>query len=92
MSVLVVRTEVTALDHEVLDNSVELGALVAETFLEYSAILLDTGSKSTEILNCLRDSLSKQVQHLFDSSAAHKNVHRRRDPLQLQVKPVSLSL
>ena len=38
--------EVTALDHELLDNTVEVGALIAEALL--------AGSKGTEVLSSLR--------------------------------------
>ena len=39
--------EVTTLDHELLDNTVEAGALVAEALL--------AGSKGTEVLSGLRE-------------------------------------
>ena len=52
-----VLTEVTALNHEVLDDTVELGALVPETFLEFGTILLDTRGKCAEVLSGLRDGL-----------------------------------
>ena len=51
------RTEVTALDHEVLDDTVELGALVAEALRECRAILLDTSRESAEVLSSLGDGL-----------------------------------
>ena len=50
-------TEVTTLDHEVLDDTVELGALVAETLGERRAILLDTSRESAEVLGSLGDGL-----------------------------------
>ena len=53
-------TEVTALNHEVLDDTVELRALVAETGFKGGAVLLHTGCQSAEILNGLRDSLFKK--------------------------------
>ena len=53
-----VLTEVTALNHEVLDDTVELRALVTKAFRKLSAILLNTGSQSTEVLDGLRDSLA----------------------------------
>ena len=46
-------TEVTTLDHEVLDDTVEFGALVAEALREGRAILLDTGRESAEVLRGL---------------------------------------
>lgn len=52
-----VLTEVTTLDHEVLDNTVELGPLVAEALGESSTVLLNTGRKSTEVLHGLRHGL-----------------------------------
>ena len=48
-------TEITTLDHKVLDNAVELGALVSKA--EFSAICLFAGSKSAEVLDSLRDGL-----------------------------------
>ena len=51
------RTEVTTLDHEVLDDTVELGALVAEALREGRAILLDTSRESAEVLSSLGDGL-----------------------------------
>ena len=50
-------TEVTTLDHEVLDDTVELGALVAEALREGRAILLDTSRESAEVLGSLGDGL-----------------------------------
>ena len=49
-------TEVTALDHEVFDDTVELGALVAVS--EVVTILVLAGGKGTEVLDGLRDSLN----------------------------------
>ena len=51
------RTEVTTLDHEVLDDTVELGALVAHTLLERGTVLLDTSRQSAEVLDSLGDGL-----------------------------------
>ena len=51
------RTEVTTLDHKVLNDTVEPGALVAEVFRELRAILLDTSRESTEILYSFGDGL-----------------------------------
>ena len=51
-------TEVPTLDHEILDDTVELRALVTKAFRKLSAILLNTGSQSTEVLDGLRDSLA----------------------------------
>lgn len=50
--------KVTALDHELLDNTVESRTLVAESLL--------TSSQSAEVLSRLRDSLSVQTK---DNSA-----------------------
>ena len=50
-------TEVTALDHEVFDDTVELGALVTHTLREGGTILLDTSRESTEVLDGLGDGL-----------------------------------
>ena len=50
--------EVTTLEHEVGDDTVEGRALVAETGFESGAVLLHTGCQSAEILNGLRNSLS----------------------------------
>ena len=49
--------EVTTLDHEVLDDTVELGALVAESLREGRAILLNTSRESAEVLGSLGDGL-----------------------------------
>lgn len=43
--------------HEVLDDTVELGALVAHTLLKRGAVLAETGGESTEVLNGLGDGL-----------------------------------
>ena len=59
------RTEVTTLDHEVLDDTVELRALVAEALREGRAILLDTSRESAEVLGSLGDGLFvRQVRTL----------------------------
>ena len=52
--------------HEVFDDTVELGALVAEPVGELRAILLDTSRESTEVLDCLRDGLCAK---LFSANA-----------------------
>ena len=52
------HTEVTTLDHEVLDYAVELGTLVAKTLAERGAILLDTSSESAEVLCGLGNGLT----------------------------------
>lgn len=51
------RTEITALDHEVLDDTVELRALVAKALRELRAILLHPGCEGAEVLRGLGDSL-----------------------------------
>jgi len=56
--------EVTALDHELLDDTVEVGALVAEALL--------AGSKGTEVLSSLREK-----QWLARNGAMH--IMKRRD-------------
>ena len=53
-----IRTEITALNHEALDDTVKLGSLVAKVFGERSPVLLDTSGKSAEVLYGLRDSLT----------------------------------
>ena len=50
-------TEVTTLDHEVLDDTVELGAFVAKAVRKLRAILLNTRRESAEVLHGLRDGL-----------------------------------
>ena len=47
--------------HEVLDDTVELGALVAHALLERGAILPHTGSQSTEVLDGLGNGLSQTM-------------------------------
>lgn len=55
------RTEVATLDHEVLDDAVELGSLVAKVFGESSTVLFDTSGESAEVLYGLRDSLARPM-------------------------------
>ena len=55
------RTEVTTLNHEVLDDTVELRALVTKAFRKLSAILLNTGSQSTEVLDGLGNGPAEQT-------------------------------
>ena len=50
-------TKVTTLDHEALDDTVELGALVAHAFRESGTILLDTSRESAEVLHGFGDGL-----------------------------------
>lgn len=51
----IVVGEVTALAHEVWDDSVESASLVSKTFF--------TGAQSTEVLSCLWDNISSQLQN-----------------------------
>ena len=55
-------TEVTTLDHEALDDTVELGALVSHALLERGAIFLHTGSQSTEVLGRLGDDVVEELE------------------------------
>lgn len=57
-----IRTEVSTLNHEVLDDTVELGALVTETIRQLSAVLLYPGCQCTEVLNGLGDSLGAETR------------------------------
>lgn len=56
---LATRTEVTTLNHEVFDDTVELGTLVAKAFAKRSAILLHAGSEGTEVLSGLGNTLPR---------------------------------
>lgn len=75
-------TEVAALDHEILDDAVELGTLVSHPSLERRAILLHTGRQRTEVLDGLWHSLSRKRQSDDALHATHstRHVRRRRDP------------
>lgn len=54
--------EVSTLDHEVLDNTVEGRVLISEALL--------AGSQSSEVLDCFGDSLAVETHH----NAAHRLV------------------
>lgn len=53
--------EVTTLDHEVLDDTVELGALVAEGLARLAHALL-AGAESAEVLSGLGDDVGEELK------------------------------
>ena len=75
------RTEVTTLDHEVLDDTVELGALVTHTSFKRRTVLPDTGRQRAEILDSLGHGLSSYVLDIAHSLVCHYvNILHRKDP------------
>ena len=73
--------EVTALDHEVLDDAVELGALVAEGLPGAAGALL-AGAESAEVLGSLGDDVSEELEDDAASRSAADGdveVHTRVD-------------
>lgn len=74
--------EVTTLDHEVLNNAVELGAFV--TVSELLAVFLHASSQGTEVLNGLGNGLESQVSHRSRYASRHLRLLLRKDPLQLK--------
>ena len=52
-------TEVTTLDHEVLDDTMEFRALVAKSFGELGSVLFHTGSECSEVLYGFWNGLNK---------------------------------
>lgn len=72
-------TEVAALDHEVLDDTVELGTLISHPSLKRRAILLHTARQRTEVLDGLGHSLSRKRQS-DDATRSTRHVRRRKDP------------
>lgn len=51
--------------HEVLNNTVEFGALVAHTLLKRGTILAEASRKSSEVLDGLRDGLWMSTQQMI---------------------------
>ena len=90
----VTRTEVATLNHEVLDDAVELRALVAETLGELGTVLLDTGRESTEVLHGLGYSLGTSYVDISCrvDKTGPKHVHHHRGQGQLEGQNVRSSI
>ncbi len=67
--------EVTALEHEVGDNTVEDGALVVERLAALGGALL-AGAQSTEVLNSLGDGLAIEAHH--DATCSMRRDKKRK--------------
>lgn len=50
-------TEITTLDHEILDDTMELGTLVSHALWKGCTILANTGGKGAEVLYSLGNGL-----------------------------------
>ena len=74
------RTKISTLYHEVLDNTVELGALVAKAFGKFGTILLDASRKRAEVLYRLRDSLVDETLTPCLLLSTGSNLRHRRVP------------
>lgn len=74
------RTEISTLNHEVLDNTVKLGALVAKALIKVGTVLLDASRQRTEVLYRLGDGLVDDTSVLCLVLTIQTCLHHRKAP------------